>query len=180
MQIAWDETKRLQNLAENGLDFAALTEEFFEASTVYPARRGRFAAVGRFGDDAITVVSPGSALKPFRSSPATRQPEGKEGQMAKSRMKPVSDAREAAIQRQIAADPDSPELTDSQLRQGRSFAEAFPDLAEGIKRSRGRPRIERPKALVTLRVDPATIERFKAQGGNWRARMSKILEEAGS
>jgi uncharacterized protein (DUF4415 family) len=93
-------------------------------------------------------------------------------------MKPLTDARESEIQKQIAGDPDAPELTDEQLRQGRPFAQTFPDLAESIKRSRGRPRVERPKALVTLRIDPDTLARFKAQGGNWRARMSKILEEA--
>jgi hypothetical protein len=55
---------------------------------------------------------------------------------------PLTDEEEARIQRQIAGDPDAPEATDEQIAQARTFAEVFPDLAESIKRSRGRPKAE--------------------------------------
>ena len=87
-------------------------------------------------------------------------------------IKPLTDEEEAQIQKQIASDPDAPELTDEQLRQGRPFAEVFPDLAASIKRSRGRPRIENAKEAVTLRLDPQTVARFKAGGDDWRAKMA--------
>ena len=73
---------------------------------------------------------------------------------------------------------DSPELTDEQLAQGRPFREALPELYASIQRARGRPRVESPKAAVTLRLDPATLARFKATGKDWRARMAKILDSA--
>ncbi|RJF86818.1 hypothetical protein D3874_07115 [Oleomonas cavernae] len=57
MRIVWDEPKREGNLTKHGLDFAALTVEFFEGSTVYPAKGGRFIAIGELnGQIVITVV----------------------------------------------------------------------------------------------------------------------------
>jgi uncharacterized protein (DUF4415 family) len=92
-------------------------------------------------------------------------------------LKPLTDEEEAQIQKQIAKDPDAPELTDEQLSQGRPFAEAFPDLAASIKRSRGRPRVENAKEAVTLRLDPQTVARFKASGDDWRTKMAEALEQ---
>jgi uncharacterized protein (DUF4415 family) len=85
---------------------------------------------------------------------------------------------EAEIQRQIAADPDDFELTDEMAAKRMTFAEAFPDLAESIKRSRGRPKVDSPLQPVTLRLDPDTLERFKATGKDWRSRMSEVLRTA--
>lgn len=93
-------------------------------------------------------------------------------------VRPISDKEEARIQKQIDSDPDAPEATDEELAQAKPFADAFPDLAESIKRSRGRPRKEAPKQAVTLRLDPDTLERFKAMGNDWRAKMSEVLEKA--
>ena len=78
----------------------------------------------------------------------------------------------------IASDPDNPELTEEQLAQGRPFKEVFPDLYESIQRSRGRPKIEKPKEAVTLRIDPDTLKRFKASRKNWRTKMAKALDAA--
>jgi uncharacterized protein (DUF4415 family) len=94
------------------------------------------------------------------------------------KLRELTDAEEAEIQRQIASDPDAPEATEAQLKTGRPFAEALPGLAEAIKRSRGRPRVEAPKEAVTLRVAPETLAKFKARGPDWRARMSEVLEKA--
>lgn len=95
-------------------------------------------------------------------------------------VRPLTDEEEAQIQKQIASDPDAPEATDEQIARAKPFAEAFPDLAESIKRSRGRPRIDSPKEAVTLRIDPNTIARFKAGGEDWRAKMAEILDKAAS
>lgn len=56
MKIVWDETKRQSNIAKHGLDFAALTVEFFEVSTVFPSRAGRAVAVGWLNGDLIVAV----------------------------------------------------------------------------------------------------------------------------
>jgi hypothetical protein len=50
-----------------------------------------------------------------------------------------TDAHEAELQRRIAADPDDWESTDEDQARARPFAEAFPDWAESIRRSRSRP-----------------------------------------
>ena len=95
------------------------------------------------------------------------------------KLKPLTDEEEARIQAGIASDPDNPELTDEQMAQARPFREVFPELAEAIKRSRGRPKLAAPKEAVTLRLTPETIARFKAiSGTEWRDRMSKTLEKA--
>lgn len=54
--ISWDEPKRLKTLRERGLDFADLTETFFMASLVVPAKAERWMAIGPFLDGTIAVV----------------------------------------------------------------------------------------------------------------------------
>lgn len=74
---------------------------------------------------------------------------------------------------------DSPELTDEELARARPFKEVFPKLAESIRRSRGRPKVEAPKVAVTLRLDPEVISRFKKSGGrSWRSKMNEALRKA--
>jgi uncharacterized DUF497 family protein len=76
-KIVWDETKRQTNLTKHGgLDFADLTVEFFDEAVIYPAKQGRFLAVGklkqgtpwavvfsRLGKEAVSVVSMRRASK---------------------------------------------------------------------------------------------------------------------
>ena len=90
----------------------------------------------------------------------------------------LTDAEEAEIQAQIAADPDDADVTGEEMAKAKPFGEAFPALMESIKRGRGRPKLDNPKEAVTLRVDPDTLSKFKAKGKDWRARMSEVLEKA--
>lgn len=90
----------------------------------------------------------------------------------------LTDAEEGEVQRVIASDPDSSEITDQQIKHRRAFAEAFPELAEHIKRGRGRPAPGNAKEAVTLRLDAETVARFKARGDDWRAHMAKALKDA--
>lgn len=55
-----------------------------------------------------------------------------------SSKRPLTDEEEAEIQKMIAADPDNPELTNNQLRKGRPFRTAFPDLALSIDQQKAR------------------------------------------
>jgi uncharacterized protein (DUF4415 family) len=94
---------------------------------------------------------------------------------------PISDAEEKRIQEGIAQDPDNPELTGEEMARMRPFREVFPDLAASIDREiakRGRPKVEKPKEAVTLRLDPEVIAKFKATGKNWRANMNEALRKA--
>jgi uncharacterized protein (DUF4415 family) len=69
-------------------------------------------------------------------------------------------------------------LTEGEIVNARPFEEVFPELAESIRRSRGRPRIPNAKQAVTLRLDPDVVERFKSEGDDWRTRMAQVLKDA--
>jgi|GEM_PF-356119 len=56
MQISFDESKRLQNLAKHGLDFADLDVAYFVSAIVVPAKLGRFMAIGVLSRDVIATV----------------------------------------------------------------------------------------------------------------------------
>ena len=98
------------------------------------------------------------------------------------KLKPLTDAEEARIQALIESDPDNPEATEEELAQAKPFAEVFPDLAarfqvEIEKRKAGRPKAEAPRQTISLRVDPAVLEAFKATGPGWQTRMHEALRE---
>ena len=78
----------------------------------------------------------------------------------------------------VKAVSDNPEWTKEDFARAKPFSEVFPELHASIKRSRGRPKIESPKEAVTLRLSPTTVEKFKASGEDWRAKMAKALERA--
>lgn len=91
--------------------------------------------------------------------------------------KTLSDAEEARVQAMIASDPDAPEATDEQLAQAKPFAEAFPALAETARKG-GRPRAERPKLAISIRLDQDVVDRFKASGPGWQSRMNDALRHS--
>jgi len=90
----------------------------------------------------------------------------------------LTDEEEARIQRGIAEDPDNPEWTEEDFKNARPFAEVFPDLAESIRRARGRPAVEKPKRQISLRLDPDVIDAFKATGKGWQGRINEVLRKA--
>lgn len=86
---------------------------------------------------------------------------------------------EDQVQAMIASDPDAPEATDAQLAQAKPFAEAFPTLAENMRKNLGgRPKSQNPKVAVSLRLDPEVISKFKAQGPGWQTRINDALRDA--
>jgi uncharacterized protein (DUF4415 family) len=72
-------------------------------------------------------------------------------------------------------DPDdAPELTDEWFDSA--------DIHDGgtlVARGRGRPKVARPKQQITLRLDADIIERFRATGPGWQARINEALRKAG-
>lgn len=56
MRILWDEPKRLANIDKHGLDFSALTEEFFASAVIRVARGERYLAVGELSSSFVAVV----------------------------------------------------------------------------------------------------------------------------
>ena len=90
----------------------------------------------------------------------------------------LTDEEEARIQRGIADDPDNPEWTEEDFKNARPFAEVFPELAESIRKARGRPVMEKPKRQISLRLDPDVIDAFKATGKGWQGRINDVLRKA--
>src|SRR5690242_17795210 len=65
-----------------------------------------------------------------------------------------------------------PELTDE------SFDKAeVPRGDDLIRRGRGRPPLEAPKKLVSLRLDPDVAARIRATGPGWQSRINTALRE---
>jgi uncharacterized protein (DUF4415 family) len=102
---------------------------------------------------------------------------------------PLTDAQEAEIQAMIASDPDDREWTEDDFAKARPFAEACPELAESIlrerpdlaetmKRARGRPRVASPRQQVSIRLDPDVLAKLKATGPGWQTRINDILRKA--
>ena len=98
--------------------------------------------------------------------------------MTKLRKRKITDREEARIQAGIASDPDNPEWTEADFKKARPFAEMFPELAENIKRSRGRPALERPRKQISIRLDPDVIDKFKATGPKWQSKINEVLKRA--
>ena len=66
---------------------------------------------------------------------------------------------------------DAPELT------AKWVADA--DLYRGAKLvRRGRPKLESPRRLLSLRLPPNVIASWKASGPGWQTRMATVLEKS--
>jgi uncharacterized protein (DUF4415 family) len=66
---------------------------------------------------------------------------------------------------------DPPEITDRWLAE----AEARRG-AELVKR--GRPRLQHPRRLLSIRLPPSVIDAWKASGAGWQSRMAELLERS--
>lgn len=90
----------------------------------------------------------------------------------------MTERKESTTQQWI--DPDeAPEWTDevfdrAEIRRGDQVLKS----ASGTLTKRGRPKSERPKVQVTLRLDPEVVERFRASGPGWQGRINEALKKA--
>ena len=75
----------------------------------------------------------------------------------------------------IVAVSDNPEWTREDFSKARPFAEAFPKLAETIRR-RG-PQKAATKVSTTIRLSPEVIAHFRAGGPGWQSRIDEALKE---
>jgi uncharacterized protein (DUF4415 family) len=92
------------------------------------------------------------------------------------------EARLAALPEPDLTDPDNPEWTEEDFARARgpeflSPAElaAFPRTAAKL---RGRPKLEAPKAAVSLRIDRDVLAYFRGTGAGWQSRVNDILRKA--
>lgn len=77
---------------------------------------------------------------------------------------------------------DSPELTVEEIANMRPAKEVLPAaFFQGLteaRKTRGRPKVEKPLVPVTLRLEPDVLEAFKASGKDWRSKMNEALRKA--
>jgi uncharacterized protein (DUF4415 family) len=84
--------------------------------------------------------------------------------------------KKSADKRRRAADPDNPEWTEADFSRARLLRDAMPELVAALKR--GRPKLERPKVQVTLRLDADIVEAFRAEGSGWQNRINDTLSRS--
>ena len=72
-------------------------------------------------------------------------------------------------------DDENPEMTKESLRRSVTGAQFFAERGLPIP---GRPKSGNPKVAVSLRLDQAVIDGFKAQGPGWQTRMNAVLAES--
>jgi uncharacterized protein (DUF4415 family) len=87
----------------------------------------------------------------------------------------MTDDEDKAITAAALTDPDALPLDEGHLARMRPASAA--DAADIKRRLRGRPRVEAPKHLVSLRLDPDVVERFRATGPGWQSRINEVLRE---
>lgn len=78
-------------------------------------------------------------------------------------------------------DGDNPEWTDDDFGKAKPAAEILPSLygrlaTDALIRKRGRPAADKPKVLVTLRLDADIVSFFRAQGAGWQTRLNAELK----
>ena len=69
---------------------------------------------------------------------------------------------------------DFPEMTDEEL--ARMVPPEFFTAVEEARR--GRPRVENPRQLVSLRLDADVLESFRSTGKGWQTRLNETLRKA--
>lgn len=96
----------------------------------------------------------------------------------------MTDAEDAAITRAAQSDPDSPPLTDAQLKRMRPARDVLTqalgkERADTLLKRRGRPALPENERKVTLnmRADRDVVDAFKATGDGWQTRMNDALRE---
>jgi uncharacterized protein (DUF4415 family) len=73
-------------------------------------------------------------------------------------------AEDRRIRAAAKADPDAQPLTSRQLKS-----------MVPLRALRGRPKLENPKLLVSVRYSQEVVEYFKSTGAGWQSRMDSVL-----
>jgi len=87
----------------------------------------------------------------------------------------MTDEEDKTITEAALADPEALPLDEERLARMRPVSAA--DAADMNRRVRGRPRLQEPKRLVSLRLDSDVVARFRATGPGWQSRINEVLRE---
>ncbi len=72
------------------------------------------------------------------------------------------------------AEEDGTNLSVKQLNEFKS-ASQLPIIDSLIRSNRGRPKLEKTKKTISIRLSQDTLEYFKSSGKGWQTRIDKIL-----
>jgi len=72
-------------------------------------------------------------------------------------------------------DNDAPELTDEEIKELMPASEWFAKHGIPMPKSLGRPKAEKTKVSVTMRMDGDVVDFFKRSGPGWQTRMHAVL-----
>ena len=75
-------------------------------------------------------------------------------------------------------DEENPEWTPGAAAEAKPFAEVFPDQFKAMKARGGRPPVEQPKIHIGFRLAADIVERIRASGPGYNARVERALREA--
>ncbi|MGY2047932.1 BrnA antitoxin family protein [Methylobacterium sp. JK268] len=71
---------------------------------------------------------------------------------------------------------DSPEITEEQMRAARPLREARPGLYAALKAHQSRTATP-PKVMISLRVDPDVLEKWRAKGPGWQTQLHDLMRK---
>jgi uncharacterized protein (DUF4415 family) len=79
--------------------------------------------------------------------------------------------------RKVIVDDESPEITPEMFAKMRPMKDVTPGLVEAIKALRGRPKLESPKQVVSIRMSASAAKRWNEMGRADRAKLIAALEK---
>ena len=91
--------------------------------------------------------------------------------------------RRAAKLNAARADRDNPLWSDETFARAKPASQVLPELfgskaAKAMLKPRGRPKSAETRTLISLRLPPETLARWKATGPGWQTRMAEALAKA--
>jgi len=77
-------------------------------------------------------------------------------------------------------DDDNPEWTEADFARAKKYppGTTLKDIVEEIVRSRGRPKLDKPKEAIKLRLDADVLEAYRKTGDGWQTRINADLRKA--
>ena len=77
-------------------------------------------------------------------------------------------------------DDDNPEWTEDDFARAKKYppGTTLKDIVEEIVRSRGRPKLDKPKEAIKLRLDADVLEAYRKTGDGWQTRINADLRKA--
>jgi uncharacterized protein (DUF4415 family) len=79
--------------------------------------------------------------------------------------------------RKVIVDDEAPEITAEMFARMRPMKDVTPGMAQAIKALRGRPKVENPKQVVSIRMSASAVKRWNGLDRKDRAKLVASLEK---